>query len=225
MEKVKYTRFEYRQEYLKSDEWKLLRETVMSAGCDCQCCKIKKASDVHHLVYRNIVDITVNDVIPVCRPCHEYIHQAIDDDYISQNVWDFKKIKEKTLNIIGDGDYIRFREWLTSKHSLREDEIDEIEQLQSFVIKKISALIRKNIWYDDLVNRKFTGRQIVKIRKIIQVAKYRRLNKMDIFPKRRKAFVYDKVLSLEDEQLKKFDYISALSKMVGFKTRKNIKEE
>ncbi len=225
MEKVKYTRFEYREEYLKSEEWKLLRETVMSAGCDCQCCKIKKASDVHHLVYRNIVDVTINDVIPVCRECHTFIHQAIDDEYISQNAWEFKKIKEKTLNIIGDEDYIRFRNWLTSKHSLREDEISEIKKLQPFVIKKISALVRKNIWYDDLVDRKFTGRQLIKIRKIIQVANHRRHNSIDSVPKRRVAFVYKKVLSLEDEQLKKFDYIPALSKTAGFKTRKSIKEE
>jgi hypothetical protein len=51
------------------------------------------------------------------------------------------------------------------------------------VIKKISALVKKNIWYNNLPEIKFTGSQILKIRKIIKMALYRRSNKIDVAKK------------------------------------------
>jgi hypothetical protein len=221
MEKVKYTRNEYREEYLKSDEWKNLRNLIMSTSPNCQCCG-GVSSDVHHMVYRNIVDITINDLIPVCRNCHEYIHQAIDDDYISQDPKDFKTIKEKTLNILNDETYKEFRKWLGNKHSLSIEEMEDVKKLQAFVIKKISALVKKNIWYDDLPDRKFTGRQVLKIRKIIEVAKYRRKGKLDRSgsPKKSRKYRYypndDKL-----DNYSRFDYIPKLKDMEGFKSRKS----
>lgn len=182
MEKVKYTRNEYREEYLKSDEWKKLRNLIMSTSPNCQCCG-GASSDVHHIIYRNIVDITINDLIPVCRNCHEYIHQAIDDDYISQDPKDFKTIKEKTLNILNDKTYKEYRKWLNDKHNLSVEEIKDINNLQSFVIKKIAGIKKAKIWYDNLSNIKFTGRQILQIRNIIKLAKYRRNKKIDKLPR------------------------------------------
>ena len=214
MEKVKYTRFEYREEYLKSDEWKTLRNAVMSAGCDCECCNTRKASDVHHLVYRNIVDITLDDVIPVCRTCHEYIHQAIDDDYISQNPERFKEIKDRTLNILKDEKYIEYRDWLTSKHHLADEEIFDIKNLQGFVIQKISGILQKSIWHTDLPSRKFTGRQILKIRNVICLAKIRRGRKIDKvrngFTTSNKRIFSSDDLSLKDMKGFKSDRINAL---------------
>lgn len=206
MEKVKYNREEYRNEYLKSDEWKTLRDSIIGSGCDCQCCLKVKANDVHHMVYRNIVDVTVKDLIPVCRGCHEYIHQAIDDDYITQDPKDFDEIKRKTFNILNDVEYLKFREWLLARHLLSEDDLIGLRGSQPYVIKKISALVRKNIWYDDLPDRKFTGKQILKIRELIKIAKYRRKENLDWVTKPKK----EKDVSLKD--------------MDGFKSRKFIKE-
>jgi hypothetical protein len=176
--KVKYSRKEYREEYLNSEEWKSLRSLIMSSKPDCQCCK-EKATDVHHLVYRNIVDIKISDLLPVCRPCHNLIHEAIKCKYISQDVRDLLEIKNKTLSIRDDESFQEYKEWFSSKHFLSKKEIEYITSLQPFVIKKISALIKKNIWYPELDQTKFSGAQILKIRELIRVALYRRSNKID----------------------------------------------
>jgi len=180
--KVKYTRKEYREEYLKSDEWKNLRQTILGSNPDCQCCG-KSASDVHHLVYRNIVDIKISDLIPVCRKCHDFIHLAINDNWISQNPKDLIEIKEKTLKINFDEEYTKHRDWLNSKHLLSEEEKDTIKNLQGFIMQKISSLVKRNVWYDKLDSMKFSGRQILEIRKIIQMGLYRRKEKLDFCKK------------------------------------------
>jgi len=180
--KVKYTRKEYREEYLKSEEWKILRNTILGTSPDCQCCG-KKATDVHHLVYRNIVNIKITDLIPICRKCHEFVHLAINDGWISQDVKDLENIREKTLKINFDEEYICYRNWLSSKHFLSEEEKGLLKTLQGFVMQKISSLIKRNVWYDKLDSMKFTGRQILEIRKIIQMGIYRRKEKLD-FPKK-----------------------------------------
>lgn len=197
--KVKYNRHEYREEYLKSDEWKTLRSQVLDTKPLCQCCKKILATDVHHLVYRNIVDIKITDLLPVCRACHEYIHTAIDDEYISQDVRDLEDIKIKTLNILNDEEYKTYNIWLRTKHHLSSSEIRSIKKAQTFVIRKISGIMRKSIWYDVLPEIKFTGRQIEAIRKVIQLSDYR--NKMKNSPK---MTIPVKELT-EEEKLKKIN--------------------
>lgn len=197
--KVKYNRHEYREEYLKSDEWKTLRSQVLDTKPLCQCCQKNIASDVHHMVYRNIVDVKITDLLPVCRGCHEYIHTAIDDGYISQDVRDLDIIKIKTLNIINDEEYKNYNTWLRTKHHLSSKEIHSITKAQTFVIRKISGIMRKNIWYDVLPEMKFTGRQIEAIRKVIQLAVYR--NEKKNSPK---SIIPVKELT-EEEKLKKIN--------------------
>jgi len=75
-DRVKYTRKEYREEYLKSPEWASLRSGVLQNECDCFMCH-KKASDVHHMDYRNIVDVDRSCLVPLCRDCHDMAHEAI----------------------------------------------------------------------------------------------------------------------------------------------------
>ena len=179
MYKVKYNRNEYRKEYLQSEEWKLLRSQILDSKCDCQCCKNAKATDVHHLIYRNIVDVKITDLLPVCRNCHKLIHQAINDGYITQNENDLITIKEKTLNICNDLNYKIYKKWLNDKHFLSESELISLEDMPAYVYKKISGLIKKNVWIDNIKSRTFTGRQIIKIRKIIQTAQYRKANKLE----------------------------------------------
>lgn len=134
-------------------------------------------------MYRNIVDIKISDLIPVCRKCHDFIHLAISDNWISQNPKDLIEIKEKTLKINFDEEYTKHRDWLNSKHLLSEEEKDTIKNLQGFIMQKISSLVKRNVWYDKLDSMKFTGRQILEIRKIIQMGLYRRKEKLD-FPKK-----------------------------------------
>lgn len=186
--KVKYTRQEYREEYLQSEEWKTLRKVILNAAPTCQCCD-QPATDVHHMVYRNIVDIKITDLLPVCRNCHKLIHVAIDDKWISQELKDLAEIREKTLKINFDDEYKAYSEWINSKHVLSDEERKQIEDMQGFIIQKISGLVKRNVWYDKLDTMKFTGRQILKIRGIIQMAIYRRNHKIDI---KRKSFLRPK---------------------------------
>lgn len=174
MHKVKYNRHEYRTEYLRSKEWKSLRETILSTECTCQICKQVEATDVHHFVYRNLVDVTVSDLLPVCRKCHNQIHKAIDSGWISQKVEDIEDIKKKTLNILLDEEYQSYMNWYKGKHFLEKEDVQYIKVAQPYVIKKISAVVRKNVWFDTIEERKFTGKQILIIKKILQMSKYRK---------------------------------------------------
>jgi hypothetical protein len=98
-----------------------------------------------------------------------------------------------------------------------------LSKKKAFVIKKISALVKKNIWHDDLPDRKFTGRQILKIRKIIEIAKYRRGNRLDWNKSLKKTKYLDSYPNKDKlDNYSKFDYIPKLKDMKGFKSRKSI---
>jgi hypothetical protein len=77
MNRVKYTRREYREEYLRSDEWRTLRAKVIGRGTICHKCRTAPATDVHHTCYRNIVDVRPFDLVPLCRTCHNAVERAI----------------------------------------------------------------------------------------------------------------------------------------------------
>jgi len=62
-------------EYLRSEHWKKVRKEVLSsAGNRCQRCGSPGRLQVHHKTYENIGQEHVNDLLAVCRECHERIH-------------------------------------------------------------------------------------------------------------------------------------------------------
>lgn len=82
---VKFGRSYYRSQYLKSDEWKIIREkTMRKADGKCERCGAP-ASDAHHLDYRVIGIPGMSDrrfIVAVCRECHDLLHDAIDNKVI-----------------------------------------------------------------------------------------------------------------------------------------------
>lgn len=70
----------YRFKYLKSDHWQSLRlEKLANAGAKCcRCNHVDISNDVHHLNYRNLYDVTLMDLVVLCRSCHEKIHETMD---------------------------------------------------------------------------------------------------------------------------------------------------
>lgn len=74
--RVKYSRNEYRNEYLKSPEWKKLRDGFLRGKTQCERCGEQKPLDVHHCNYRNIVNVKQSDLLAVCRDCHKLIEKA-----------------------------------------------------------------------------------------------------------------------------------------------------
>lgn len=71
----------YRQIYLESEHWRTTRRQARArVGGVCQACGgCPESVDVHHLRYRNIFDVTMDDLQVLCRACHDKEHE---DDQI-----------------------------------------------------------------------------------------------------------------------------------------------
>lgn len=75
-------RFWYRNFYLRSRHWRMVRRAKLEAvKYKCEKCKVKKYNgngfiplDVHHLTYRRIFHETLNDLQVLCRTCHKLEH-------------------------------------------------------------------------------------------------------------------------------------------------------
>jgi 5-methylcytosine-specific restriction endonuclease McrA len=63
-------------EYLKTPEWRALRNRVLiQAGNRCQVCgPTDKPLDVHHNSYERYGDELLEDLVALCRECHEMYH-------------------------------------------------------------------------------------------------------------------------------------------------------
>lgn len=62
-------------EYLKTEHWKALRSNMLRrAGFRCQLCNAAEPLDVHHRTYENRGCESYQDLIALCRSCHEKHH-------------------------------------------------------------------------------------------------------------------------------------------------------
>lgn len=64
------------REYLKSDHWRMLRAGAFKAyGRRCARCPATCRLDVHHVRYPRLwIEATVQDLMILCRPCHDKEH-------------------------------------------------------------------------------------------------------------------------------------------------------
>jgi 5-methylcytosine-specific restriction endonuclease McrA len=63
------------QEYLESPAWSEKRAEVLGeAGHLCQRCGGRKATTVHHLSYARMGNEGLEDLVAVCRHCHDKQH-------------------------------------------------------------------------------------------------------------------------------------------------------
>jgi len=81
MDHIDYSDFDHNsieyQDYISSFAWKEKRREVFNHyGQMCQACKLpSKILDVHHKSYKNFgKNEPMEDVVPLCRTCHEDIH-------------------------------------------------------------------------------------------------------------------------------------------------------
>lgn len=97
------------QDYLKSDHWfNLRKEAVTRWGDRCINCAVPKV-EVHHLNYRNLLDVTTDDLMPLCRRCHQAVHDSdviwrmwLDDgcsDNKRRRTIEFLAIRDETLRV------------------------------------------------------------------------------------------------------------------------------
>lgn len=72
--KVNDKRIYYREEYLKSEHWKKLRNDKLILNPVCERCGNKQRTEPHHLRYKNLFDVTIEDLMTLCRKCHYLEH-------------------------------------------------------------------------------------------------------------------------------------------------------
>lgn len=73
------------KDYLDSEDWKTKRtQTLIRDRFKCFICK-RPADHVHHINYRNWMDVRPGDLISVCISCHKKIHESIDKGFIHLN--------------------------------------------------------------------------------------------------------------------------------------------
>ena len=74
-------RHAYRFGYLKSEHWANLRLAKLAEqdAC-CQACDHRDLSnDVHHVLYReSLYDTSLDDLVVLCRDCHERVHCVLE---------------------------------------------------------------------------------------------------------------------------------------------------
>lgn len=70
----------YRFVYLRSEKWSSVRlEALVRCGGKCLICgEASVSNDAHHIFYpSSFWDTTVDDVVILCRPCHELVHAIL----------------------------------------------------------------------------------------------------------------------------------------------------
>jgi hypothetical protein len=67
--------------YLKTDAWKRKRAEVLGRdGNKCQGCSSTDSLHVHHVTYERIFDELPEDLVTLCKSCHEKAHQSCASD-------------------------------------------------------------------------------------------------------------------------------------------------
>jgi hypothetical protein len=62
--------------YLQSSQWKARRKYILTAGRHrCQVCSSKDALHVHHRSYKRLGDERIDDLVVLCKTCHDLFHQ------------------------------------------------------------------------------------------------------------------------------------------------------
>lgn len=64
--------------YINSSKWKAKRKTHLAANPVCVRCGSSKFRHVHHLTYKNFGNEQPEDLVTLCRGCHEAAHDCRD---------------------------------------------------------------------------------------------------------------------------------------------------
>lgn len=62
--------------YITSEVWEIQRQAAFGRwGSFCNVCGSLHGIDVHHLFYRKLYNCIPEDLMPLCRDCHDKIHE------------------------------------------------------------------------------------------------------------------------------------------------------
>lgn len=94
------------QEYLRSDDWLTKRYLKRMKRNNCAICNSRHRLEVHHLNYRNLVDVEMSDLRVLCHRCHflgHDLHRAgkfkFKNDNHNSRFAIFKHAVKKELNV------------------------------------------------------------------------------------------------------------------------------
>lgn len=72
----------FKREYLKSPEWNIKRKAILKRdNYTCASCNSKVPLDVHHITYIRFGNELNEDLVSLCRECHQAIHSKLGYDY------------------------------------------------------------------------------------------------------------------------------------------------
>lgn len=105
----------YRFEYLKSAHWSDLRlRKLCETDARCEICKTQNFSnDVHHLRYKQLFDVETSDLKTLCRRCHNYIHNALEEirnNPIANHKREWEKAERHAKRMIASEAYPAYQE-------------------------------------------------------------------------------------------------------------------
>jgi hypothetical protein len=75
LNRANFTRW-YREVYLRSDHWIAVRDDALERWSQCQRCGSPRRLQVHHLSYERLGCEPPEDLLVVCRRCHDQIETA-----------------------------------------------------------------------------------------------------------------------------------------------------
>lgn len=90
----------YREVYLKSEHWQSLRlEKLTSVDARCELCNTRSlVNDCHHINYRNLFDVSLDDLVVLCRPCHKKVHLVLEECKSLKKMKDSKQAWRRTVS-------------------------------------------------------------------------------------------------------------------------------
>lgn len=101
---LELTRRQKYEAHLKSPLWQTQRQGAFSRwGRFCGCCGLNNAVHVHHLNYRNLVDCTDEDLMPLCGVCHDKLHLIPELDRLSREFGDAMEKRRIVIARINGG--------------------------------------------------------------------------------------------------------------------------
>lgn len=76
-------------DYLKSPQWQTVRDAALKrANYQCEKCKSAKNLEVHHITYKRLGYELPEDLIVLCKDCHENVHSEDlkqNDDFFANS--------------------------------------------------------------------------------------------------------------------------------------------
>jgi 5-methylcytosine-specific restriction endonuclease McrA len=91
-------------QHLCSREWALKRKAVRErAGGICEQCEKAPLKDTHHLTYRNLGNEPLEDLMGVCRPCHQWLSGKSDYNPAEEREADCTRVQSPSSDARASG--------------------------------------------------------------------------------------------------------------------------